>query len=367
MADDDDVPAAAASSALRSAWVEAAPFPPLPSAARNVSTTAEEEVVDAVAAMPAEGLPDGSAPHRAPPLRKAAASELLFMLERYHDEDPPLQLRLDVIRTCIVAAYPDVVANDARYQSAMRWFRSLEVTKRGEESSGGILSDPSQRLAALARLRAEVEVGKKKVADALAKKKAAEERALLAARKLTEAAEKRAAKDALEETRRARARSSHAAAAAAPQEMPRAMGSGGKGIADVDDGEHGREEQPRSAPYRPKPRVKQLPYHVEIMGGPAGRNETEAGDLTSMTRTRKRDLCWRGLRVLQEWAQSIINEWVAGGCDAKAPPQVIAVPFTVHSSQFIVHSSQSVMTVHCVHSSQFTVQSHARTPWSKPP
>jgi hypothetical protein len=80
MADDDDVPPAASSSALRSAWVEAAPFPPLPSAARNVST---EVVVDAVAAMPAEGLRDGSAPHRAPPLRKAAPSELLFMLERY--------------------------------------------------------------------------------------------------------------------------------------------------------------------------------------------------------------------------------------------------------------------------------------------
>ena len=81
------------------------------------------------------------------------------------------------MRTCIVAAYPDVVANDARYQSAMRWFRSLEVTRRGDESSGCILSDPSQRSAALARLRAEVELGKKKVADALAKKEAAEVRA----------------------------------------------------------------------------------------------------------------------------------------------------------------------------------------------
>ena len=81
----------------------------------------------------------------------------------------------------------------------------------------------------------------------------------------------------------------------------------------------------RAAPARPKTRVKQLPYHVELMGGPAGRNETETGDLTSMTRQRKRDLCWRGLRVMQEWAQSIIDEWVAGGGDAMVPPQVIKV------------------------------------------
>ena len=136
--------------------------------------------MDAVAVMPAEGLADGSAPHRATPLRKAAPSELLFMLKRYDDENPPQQLRLDVIRTCIVAAYPDAVASDARYQSAMRWFRSLEVTKRGDESSessGGILSDASKRSAALARLHAEVELGKQKVADALEKKQACEVRA----------------------------------------------------------------------------------------------------------------------------------------------------------------------------------------------
>ena len=62
----------------------------------------------------------------------------------------------------------------------MRWFRSLEVTKRGDESSessGGILSDASKRSAALARLHAEVELGKQKVADALEKKQACEVRA----------------------------------------------------------------------------------------------------------------------------------------------------------------------------------------------
>ena len=149
MADEDAPP----TSALRSAWVDDPPFPPLlplPSAAaRNVSTA--EAVVDAVAVMPPEDLADASAPHRAAALRKAAPSELLFMLKRYDDENPPQQSRLDVIRTCIMAAYPDAVANDARYQSAMRWFWSLEVSKRGDESSGGVLSDASKRSTALAR------------------------------------------------------------------------------------------------------------------------------------------------------------------------------------------------------------------------
>jgi len=56
--------------------------------------------VDAVAVMPPEDLADASAPHRAAALRKAAPSELLFMLKRYDDENPPQQSRLDVIRTC---------------------------------------------------------------------------------------------------------------------------------------------------------------------------------------------------------------------------------------------------------------------------
>ena len=50
---DDDEPPTASTSALRSAWVDDPPFPPLPSAARNVSPA--EMVVDAVAVMPAEG------------------------------------------------------------------------------------------------------------------------------------------------------------------------------------------------------------------------------------------------------------------------------------------------------------------------
>jgi hypothetical protein len=50
---DDDEPPTASTSALRSAWVDDPPFPPLPSAARNVSPA--EVVVDAVAVMPAEG------------------------------------------------------------------------------------------------------------------------------------------------------------------------------------------------------------------------------------------------------------------------------------------------------------------------
>lgn len=120
---DDDEPPAASSSALHSAVEESAgaSVPPLPRAAGNVSPTPAEVIAVAVE-VDADDLP-----HRAPPLRKAAPSELLFMLERYVAENPPLQLRLDVMRTCIVAAYPDVVANDARFQSAMRWFRQREA------------------------------------------------------------------------------------------------------------------------------------------------------------------------------------------------------------------------------------------------
>ena len=50
---DDDEPPTASTSALRSAWVDDPPFPPLPSAARNFSPA--EVVVDPVAVMPAEG------------------------------------------------------------------------------------------------------------------------------------------------------------------------------------------------------------------------------------------------------------------------------------------------------------------------
>ena len=344
---DDDEPPAASSSALHSAVEESAgaSVPPLRRAAGNVSPTPAEVLAVAVE------VDTDDLPHRSMPQRRSTPAELLIMLERYDAENPELHCRLDVMNTCIAAAFPDAVVGDARYQSAIKWFRRLEANQAGDESSGGVLSDASKRTAALVRMQAEVALGKKKVADALAKKEIAEVRALVAARKVAETEEKRATKAALEHDRRLRAENAHAAAAAAPHEMPRAMGVGRKGIAAGEAEEDEREEQPRSAPYRTKPRVKQLPYHVEIMGGPAGRNETEAGDLTSMTRTRKRALCWRGLRVLQEWAQSIINEWVAGGCDAKAPPQVIAVQCTVHSSQFIVHSSQSVMTVNCVHSS----------------
>ena len=141
--------------------------------AGNVSPTPAEVLAVAVE-VDADDLP-----HRAPPLRNAAPSELLFMLERYVAENPPLQLRLDVMRTCIVAAYPDVVANDARFQSAMRWFRQREAMKPGDESSGGVLSDASKRSAALsrARLHAEVENGKQKVAAASETKQACEVRA----------------------------------------------------------------------------------------------------------------------------------------------------------------------------------------------
>ena len=298
MADDDEPTTASASaaSALRSAWVEDPPFPPLPSAARNVSQ--DEVVVDAVAVSPVEGPAEASAQHRPTHQRRATPAEHLLMLRRYDDENPQEQFRLDVMHTCIAAAYPDAVAGDLRYQTTLKWFRMLEVMKPGDESSGGVLSDASKRSVALARLHAEVEHAKQKVAEALVKKLACEARARIAASKVAESAAKRAAKIAQEtaqrsqeEARRSRAQSAHAAAAGAPQEMPRAMGSGVHRSADVDAVDHGQEELRRAAPARPKNRVKQLPYHVELMGGPAGRNETETGDLTSMTRQRKRELC----------------------------------------------------------------------------
>jgi hypothetical protein len=317
--EDNAEPPTASSSAIPSAIEEiaAASVSLLLRAAGNDSPTPAEVVVVA-AAVDAEALP-----HRSMPQRRSTPAEQLIMLRRYDEENPELHRRLDVINMCIAAAFPDAVVGDARYQSALKWLRRLEAHEASDESSGGVLSDPSKRTALLVRLQAEVALGNQKVAAALAKKEAAEVKALLALRKVTEASEKRAAKDAQEEARRSRAQSALAAAAAAPQEMPRARGSGVTRSADVNAGDD--VQLLRAAPARPKTRVKQLPYHVELMGGPAGRNETETGDLTSMTRQRKRDLCWRGLRVMQEWAQSIIDEWVAKGGDAMVPPQVIKV------------------------------------------
>ena len=294
---DDDAPPTASASAPRSAWVDDPPFPPLPRDLRRVSPA--EVVVEAVAVRLAEGPAEAAPPqHRTANQRRATPAEHLLMLRRYDDENPQEQFRLDVMQTCIAAAYPDAVAGDVRYVSALKWLRMLEVMKPGDESSGGVLSDASKRSVALARLHAEVEHAKQKVAEALVKKLACEARARIAASKVAESAAKRAAKIAQEtaqrsqeEARRSRAQSAHAAAAGAPQEMPRAMGSGVHRSADVDAVDHGQEELRRAAPARPKNRVKQLPYHVELMGGPAGRNETETGDLTSMTRQRKRELC----------------------------------------------------------------------------
>ena len=73
------------------------------------------------------------------------------MLRRYDDEKTAAPSQLDVMHTCIAAAYPDAVVIDVRYQIAMRWFRSLEAMKPGDESSGGVLSCASKRSAALAR------------------------------------------------------------------------------------------------------------------------------------------------------------------------------------------------------------------------
>jgi hypothetical protein len=38
-------------------------------------------------------------------------------------------------------------------------------------------------------------------------------------------------------------------------------------------------------------------YRIEVMGGPHGKLETKAGQLTSMSATRKKELCWRGLHI----------------------------------------------------------------------
>ena len=239
---DDDAPPTASASAPRSAWVDDPPFPPLPRDSRRVSPA--EVVVEAVAVRLAEGPVEAAPPQRTANQRRATPAEHLFMLRRYDDENPQEQFRIDVIHTCIAAAYPDAVAGDVRYVSAMKWFRQLEVLKPGDESSGGVLSDASKRSAALARLQAEVEQAKQRVAEALVKKMACEERARIAASKVAETAAKRAAKIAheaaqrsQEEARRSRAQSALAAAAAAPQEMPRARGSGVTRSANVDAGD----------------------------------------------------------------------------------------------------------------------------------
>ena len=73
------------------------------------------------------------------------------MHRRYDDEKTAAPSQLDVMHTCIAAAYPDAVVIDVRYQIAMRWFRSLEAMKPGDESSGGVLSCASKRSGALER------------------------------------------------------------------------------------------------------------------------------------------------------------------------------------------------------------------------
>ena len=140
------------------------------------------------------------------------------MLRRFDDENPTELTRLHVILTCIAAVYPDAVAGDERNKSAMKWFRQLEQRKPGDDSSGGVLSDASKRAAALSRLEVECAHAQQRLTEALAKKRACEERARVVASKLAEAAAKRAAKDAeldarrsQEEARRSRAQSSHAA------------------------------------------------------------------------------------------------------------------------------------------------------------
>ena len=207
-------------------------------------------------------------------VRRATPNEHLLMLRRFDDENATEESRHHVILTCIGAVYPDAVAGDERYKSAQKWFTMLEQIKPGDDTSGGILSNAMKRAAALSRLEAESAHAQQKLTEALEKKLACEERARRGATKAAEAAAKRAAKTAelharrsQEEARRLRALNSLAAAAAAPQEMPRAKGRGGKASAEADDDEDGLHQQELLAPPRPKPRVKQVLYHVEIMGG----------------------------------------------------------------------------------------------------
>lgn len=171
------------------------------------------------------------------------------------------------------------------------------------------------------RRRVKARLTAERVAAAAEKRAAADaEKARLTADRVAAAAEKRAtanaekarltaAKEAATAQIVARAEAAHAAAVQAPRDMPRPMPAP-RVLPD---------ERPRSARG---PRIKQVPFHVELMGGPHGRNETEAGDVTSMNKPRKLQLCWLALRILQEWVQKILSEWIQDGSDASSPPQV---------------------------------------------
>ena len=80
--------------------------------------------------------------HASTQLRKATAEERFVMLNTYN-EDPQAHRRL----ACVQAAFPDVVDKDARFRSAEKWFLSLEATKPGCDTSGGVLSDQGRRMA----------------------------------------------------------------------------------------------------------------------------------------------------------------------------------------------------------------------------
>jgi hypothetical protein len=109
---DDDVPPTRSSSAHRDDWVEGAPFPPLPNITCSGACRSGRGCRCAHAGR-------GFTPHRATHQRRATPAEHLFMLRRYDDENPQLHRRLDVMHTCIAAAYPDAVVSDVRYHSAM--------------------------------------------------------------------------------------------------------------------------------------------------------------------------------------------------------------------------------------------------------
>ena len=109
---DDDVPPTRSSSAHRDDWVEGAPFPPLPNITCSGACRSGRGCRCAHAGR-------GFSPHRATHQRRATPAEHLFMLRRYDDENPQLHRRLDVMHTCIAAAYPDAVVSDVRYHSAM--------------------------------------------------------------------------------------------------------------------------------------------------------------------------------------------------------------------------------------------------------
>ena len=82
-------------------------------------------------------------------VRRATPNEHLLMLRRFDEENATEETRHHVILTCIGAVYPDAVAGDARYKSAVKWFTSLEQIKPGDDTSGGILTNAMKRAAAL--------------------------------------------------------------------------------------------------------------------------------------------------------------------------------------------------------------------------